>query len=60
MYDYSRQIYEYLQTHIPSIESLLSEIRLAVVSLGNKVFPALALISVLLLVDRLIKRGDLI
>lgn len=60
MYDYSRQIYEYLQTHIPALESALSDVRTAVVSLGDKVFPALALIAVLLLVDRLIKRGDLI
>lgn len=61
MYEtYSRQIYEYLQTHLPTIETALSEIKSAVVSLSDKVYPFIALIAVLMLLDRYVKRGDLI
>lgn len=54
MYDdyYAHQILIYLQQHIPVIESALSVL--------SKLFPFVALIAVLLLLDRLIKKGDLI
>lgn len=61
MYDeYGRLIYQYLQEHLPLIETALSDVRAAVVSFADKVFPAIAVIAVLMLLDRIIKRGDLI
>ena len=61
MYEtYTKYIYEYLQTHLPLIEDTLSEIKSAVASVGDKIYPVIVLIAVLLIFDRFVKRGDLI
>lgn len=58
--EYSRQIYYYLQSHLPAIETALGEIKTAIQAFSDRIFPFVSIIVILLLVDKLIKRGDLI
>ena len=55
MYDYSLQIYQYLQNHLPVIEAKLDSI----VSAVGAYLPFVGVVVLLALVDHVIKKGDL-
>lgn len=61
MYDYSRQIYELLQQYLPSISSKLDNLeKLAEISAKlSGFYPLLVVICVCLMIDRILKKGDM-
>ena len=56
MYDYSHQIYTYLQTHLPLIEDKLEH----VISSVEQFFPFVVVVVILALIDHVLKKGDLL
>lgn len=58
MYDFSRQIYELLQQYLPGISANLEKLD-AILSTLSGFYPLLVVIVLCLLVDRVLRKGDM-
>lgn len=58
VYDYSRQIYELLQQYLPGMSKNLEKLD-AILSTLSGFYPLLVVICVCLLIDRILKKGDM-
>lgn len=58
MYDYSRQIYEFLQQYLPGMSKNLEKLD-AILSTLSGFYPLLVVMVLCLLVDRVLRKGDM-
>lgn len=58
MYDYSRQIYELLQQYLPGMSQNLEKLD-AILSALSGFYPLIVVIVLCMLVDRVLRKGDM-